>query len=175
MKLDHYLFIEKLSEDIKHKIKKNKNVNIIYLNELWDKTKLLILNEIKNYCKKHKINFFIINNLSIATKFKANGIFITSANRRILFSSFLKKEFKIIGSCHNQLEYFKKLQQKCEIVTLSPIFCTEKYSKNKIMGLIRFNLISLEWKIKLCALGGIKNYNIKKVFLTKARSVGYKI
>jgi thiamine monophosphate synthase len=175
MQLEHYLFIEKLDDNIKHKIKKNKNVNIIYLNELWDKTKLTTLNEIKNYCKKYKRNFFIINNFSIATKFKANGIFITSTNRSVLFSSFLKKGFKIIGSCHNQLEYFKKLQQKCEIVTLSPIFYTKKYSKNKIMGLIRFNLISLGWKIKLCALGGIKNYNIKKILLTKAQSVGYKI
>ena len=73
------------------------------------------------------------------------------------------------------MEFFTKYNQGCEEVTLSPLFFNIKYSKTKILGPIKFNLISQNWKIKICALGGINDKNFKKVKLTKSRSIGYKI
>jgi 2-keto-3-deoxy-6-phosphogluconate aldolase len=57
---------------------------------------------------------------------------------------------------------------------LSPIFYNNKYSLNKILSPVKFNLISLNWKTDVCALGGISNNNIKKLKITKVKSIGIK-
>jgi thiamine-phosphate pyrophosphorylase len=123
--------------------------------------------EIQNFCQKNKIPFYIIDNYKIALKVKAQGIFISSGNKRMIPNLFLYKKFKIIGSAHNQLEYFFKKKQQCETITLSPIFFNPKYSKNKALNPIKFNLISKDWNANLCALGGILDENIRKINLTK--------
>jgi thiamine monophosphate synthase len=78
-----------------------------------------------------------------------------------------------MGSAHNQLEYYFKKMQQCRTVTLSPLFFNPKYSVNKILGVVKFNLISKMWNISLCALGGIAEKNINKINLTRATSVAF--
>jgi thiamine monophosphate synthase len=56
---------------------------------------------------------------------------------------------------------------------LSPVFFTPKYSRNKILGIIKFNLITLNWSVKLCALGGINLDNLKKIQMSKACSIAF--
>jgi hypothetical protein len=56
---------------------------------------------------------------------------------------------------------------------LSPIFYNHKYSQNKILNVCKFNLISLNWKNKICALGGITKNNLKKIKMTKAGAIGF--
>jgi hypothetical protein len=63
--------------------------------------------------------------------------------------------------------------QKCETIALSPLFFNPKYSKNKILGPIKFNLVSKIWNTNLCALGGVTKKNIKKINLTKASSFSF--
>lgn len=172
MRLKHYIFTEKLTPFLE---KKSKFVNIIYNSNFEDKDKFINFLNLNYYCKKKKIPIFVLNNTKIAIKYKLNGIFLTSDNKRFTLTPHIKKKFKIIGSCHNQMEFFTKYHQGCGKVTLSPLFFNIKYSKTKILGPTKFNLISLNWKIKLCALGGINDNNIKKVQLTKSRSIGYKI
>jgi thiamine-phosphate pyrophosphorylase len=88
-------------------------------------------------------------------------------------SEFFLKKFHIIGSAHNQLEYYFKKKQKCETIALSPVFFNPKYSANRILGIVKFNLISKMLITNLCALGGITEKNIKKINLTKASSVAF--
>ena len=57
---------------------------------------------------------------------------------------------------------------------LSPLFYNEKYSKNRILNTSKFNLMSLNWKIDLCALGGINIKNLKKIKLTKVKIISFK-
>jgi 2-keto-3-deoxy-6-phosphogluconate aldolase len=57
---------------------------------------------------------------------------------------------------------------------LSPIFYNNKYSQNQILNPIKFNLLSLNWKTAVCALGGISNRNINKLKITKTKTVGIK-
>jgi len=172
-KLKKYIFIQNLNEEIKKNIKKLSNVRIIINNIDFNEISLRQILEIQNFCQKNKIPFFIIDNYKIALKFKAQGIFISSSNKKMLLKPFLNKKFKIIGSCHNQLEYFFKKRQQCETITLSPIFFNPKYSKNRILNPIRFNLISKNWNTNLCALGGILGGNIKKISLTKVSSIAF--
>jgi thiamine-phosphate pyrophosphorylase len=82
-------------------------------------------------------------------------------------------DFLIVGTAHNQLEYYFKKRQNCKIISLSPIFYNPKFSKNKILGPIKFNLISQIWNADLCALGGINQTNIKKINITKASTIAY--
>jgi hypothetical protein len=57
---------------------------------------------------------------------------------------------------------------------LSPLFHNQKYSKNKILGPIKFNLITKNWKAEICALGGINQTNIKKInLLQNVTSIGF--
>ncbi len=78
-----------------------------------------------------------------------------------------------MGSAHNQLEYYFKKMQQCKTITLSPLFFNPKYSANKILSVVKFNLISTMWKVNLCALGGITKKNIKLINLTNASSVAF--
>jgi len=172
-KLKKYIFIQNLNEEIKKNIKKLFNVEIIINNIDFSEISLKRFLEIQNFCQKNKIPFYIIDNYKIALKLKAQGIFISSDNKRIIPNLFLYKKFKIIGSAHNQLEYFFKKRQQCETITLSPIFFNPKYSKNKVLNPIKFNLISKDWNANLCALGGILDENIRKINLTKVSSIAF--
>jgi thiamine-phosphate pyrophosphorylase len=172
-KLKKYIFIKDLNEEIKKNIKKLCNVEIIINNIDFSEVSLKRFLEIQNFCQKNKIPFYIIDNYKIALKLKAQGIFISSDNKRMIPNLFLYKKFKIIGSAHNQLEYFFKKRQQCETITLSPIFFNPKYSKNKVLNPIKFNLISKDWNANLCALGGILDENIRKINLTKVSSIAF--
>lgn len=57
---------------------------------------------------------------------------------------------------------------------LSPIFSNIKYTENKLLGILKFNLMSINWKIKICALGGVNKKNLQKIKNTKARYVASK-
>ena len=116
--------------------------------------------KLSSYCNKEKFKFYISNNLRIAIKFKTDGIYIPSFNKRITLSkASLSKDFKIIGSAHNQMEIKKKIDQKCEAIFLSPVFRIEK--SRKYLGVCRFGLITSKYKNKFIALGGIRKKNIK--------------
>jgi hypothetical protein len=62
------------------------------------------------------------------------------------------KSKTLIGLAHNQIEYYFKEKQGCDIVMLSPLFFNKKYSTNEILGTTRFNLITKNWKTKVGAL-----------------------
>jgi hypothetical protein len=68
----------------------------------------------------------------------------------------------------------QKIKQKCHLLMLSPLFFNEKYSKNKILNISRFNHKALNWNIKLCALGGVDSKTLKKIKLTKCVAFGFK-
>ena len=168
-KLDYYIFIEELNEIIVR--------NLIKLKQ--KKIKIYIICSEKNYLiiskfsKKNKIPLYFINNLRLAIQYKAEGIFLTSSNKS-LKNNIKQTKLKVIGSAHNQFEYTIKKRQRCSIIMLSPIFYNIKYSPNKILSPIKFNLIALNWDSKICALGGINNKNIKLINLTKSKSIGVK-
>jgi thiamine-phosphate pyrophosphorylase len=126
------------------------------------------------FAKKNRIPFLIKNDFQKSVKYKANGVFISSNNKKITKPILLKKNFFIIGGAHNQLEYTQKLNQKCQLLMLSPLFFNEKYSKNRILNILKFNSRSIQWKINLCALSGINSKTLKKVKLTKCVAIAFK-
>ena len=170
----HYVFLEEINNLIKENLVKFNNINIIIDVNEKDKKGLENQFSIIKFAKKNKIPFLLKNDFQKCIKYNASGIFIDANYKKLTKPILLKKSFYIIGSIHNQLEYMQKIKQKCHLLMLSPLFFNEKYSKNKILNILRFNHKALNWNIKLCALGGINSKTLKKIKLTKCVAIGFK-
>jgi hypothetical protein len=59
------------------------------------------------------------------------------------------------------------------MILLSPLFYNKKYSQNMILNVCKFNLISIHWKEKICALGGINLNNLKKLNMTRSSAAAF--
>ena len=99
----------------------NINIGIIYRNYN-DTRREIELIKISKACKKKKYQLFVSNDIKLALKVRADGIYIPSFNRTKKFFNLEKKNFKILGSAHNQKEIREKILQKCQTIFLSPIF-----------------------------------------------------
>ena len=170
-----YIFIDSFNSLIKEKIQKIKNIiGIIYENQLIPSENFF---KIKKFCKRNKIKLYILDDYRKVIKYKLNGLVISGYNKTISNVrniQFKKDNIEILGKAHNQLEFYQKKKQSCSTIFLSPIFITNKYSKNKVLGISKFNLISLNWNSHLIALGGVKMSNFKKIKMTKSVAVGIK-
>jgi thiamine monophosphate synthase len=173
-RFEYFIFCDNLNKEIKEKIIKFKNINFIYYNENNDYLLSKTL-EIQKFCKNNKINFFIIDNYKLGIKIGSNGVYLSSLNKSKKFLNFFNYKFRIIGSAHNQIEYFHKKQQGCSLVMISPLFYTKKYSQNKILGPIRINLITKNWRTRIGALGGVSPVNYNKIKLLNSINIlGFK-
>ena len=168
-----YYFINKISEITISIISEFKNIYLIYLNNNNTLLNLLDLTNIKKFCNKNNIKFYVTDNIRLAIKIGANGIYLTKDYNRMLHNFNYKKEFTILGSVHNQLEYFKKNNQKCEKFFLSPIFYNKKYSINRILGVLKFKLISKDWKNDVIPLAGINHKNVKRSALVNGKYIAF--
>ena len=147
----------------------NINMGVIYRNYNHPKRETE-LNKIAKACRKNRFLLFVANDIKLALKVRADGIYIPSFNKTKKFHNHEKKNLIIIGSAHNQKEINEKISQKCKGIFLSPIFYVKK-SKN-FMGTYKFNNLSLANKINIFALGGINENNIKKLKLLHIKGFG---
>ena len=167
-KIKYFYFIENFNLKELEKIKKNQNLHIIYYYTKDSNFKDIL--SLQSYSRKNRIKFYISNYSDKFSNIKISGIHIPSTNKKKVFN--LKNGFEIIGTAHNQIEFYIKKNQGCNIIFLSPIFKTQKYSDNKILGINRFKLMSKYWKIPILALGGIKEKNYYKLGSLKIQGVG---
>ena len=145
------------------------NIGIIYRNYNDSKREVELI-KIAKACKKNRYQLFVSNDVRLALKFKADGIYIPSFNKTKQFSNLEKKNFTILGSAHNQKEIQKKISQNCNAVFLSPVFYVKK--SKKFLGLHKFNYLSYVNKINILALGGICENNIHKLKLLDIKGFG---
>ena len=140
----------------------DKQTIIIYRNyssKKIDKTKIL---KFKSYCKKKGLKFYLSNNIKLAVKLNLDGAYIPSFNKKFdHLSYYYKKNFEIIGSAHNNKEIKIKQKQSVKIIFLSSLF---KKNKN-YLGINKFKLLSKLTYLKVIALGGVSNINLKKLKL----------
>ena len=171
-KYHNYIFLNEINDQLSVRIKKIKNVSIIYYIDDFQLFNENNCKRIRNFCKKINAPFYVVNSINNVVKYKATGIYIKADNKRIILKKYNK--IKIIGSAHNNLEYFFKKNQNCNMIMLSPLFYNKKYSNNNILGTAKFRLISKDWKIDVCALGGINKTNINKVKLIKTKNIAFR-
>lgn len=169
----HYVFLDQINKLIAENLLKFNDISIIINVNNNDKNSLENENNVINFAKRNKIPFLFKNNIRKCFKFNSDGIFIEATNKETIKPTLFKKDFVIIGTVHNQLEYYFKKRQNCKIIALSPIFYNPKFSKNKTLGPVKFNLISKMWNANLCALGGINETNIKKINITNSSAVAF--
>ena len=162
-----YHFIETFNKEEISKL--NNKINLIfrnysqYFNEQFYR-------ELVNFCKKRKQKIFISNNIKIAKLCKFDGVYIPAFNKNLNYKNFsFYKDFKIIGSAHNNKEVLIKLNQNCEEIFVSPIFLSKK--NKSFLGISKFNKINLSNKKKIIALGGINQKNVNLIKLTKAKGI----
>ena len=162
-----FIFIDKYNSEIF----KNKNINlgIVYRNYK-DENRENQLIRIAEACKKSRYQLFVSNDLKLAYKFKADGIYIPSFNKSKKFLNLEKRNIKIIGSAHSQKEIHKKIEQNCKAIFLSPLFYTKK--TKYYLNLYKFNYLSLLNKTNILALGGISENNIRKLKLLSIKGFG---
>ena len=116
--------------------------------------------QIRNYCRKKRIKFYISNNIKLSLNLKLDGAYIPSFNRSYRHLSYsFKNNFDLIGSAHNIKEIKTKENQKVNSLFLSSLF---KKNKN-YLGIRKFNIISKLTKKRVVALGGISKNNIRKL------------
>lgn len=166
-----YFFTNSVNKILEKNILKFTGINII-CKDLKEELKFSNLLKIKSFCKRNNLKFYIADNFKLAIKLNADGIYISSWNK-IIYPLY-KSKFEFIGAVHHQKDFYYKLKQRCTKITLSPLFLNSKYSVNKILGTIKFNLLSKYFgKCEIIALGGINSKNLRKVYLTKSAGVGF--
>jgi thiamine monophosphate synthase len=167
-KFKYYYFINNFNPLELKKIYNNKNLFLIYYDT--KQSNIEDIYKIKNFAKKNKIKLYISNYNHKFSNIKIDGIHIPSSNKKRILN--LKKGLDIIGTAHNQLEFYFKKKQGCSKIFLSPLFKTKKYSDNKILNTNKFRLMSREWLIAKLALAGIKKKNFYKLKDLEIQGVG---
>ena len=155
-----YYFINKF--DTNNINQQDKQTVIIYRNYSTKIVNRLLILEIRNYCKKKKLKFFISNNIKLAMSLNLDGVYLPSFNQNFNHLEYsFKKNFVIIGSAHNNKEI--KIKEKQGV---SAIFLSSLFKKNKnYLGLNKFKLLSKLTTKKIIPLGGISDQNLNKLRL----------
>ena len=155
-----YYFINKLNT--KNIDKLDNLTTVIYRNYSVKNIDKKLIIEIKKYCKKKRIKFYLANNINLAINLNLDGAYIPSFNRDFKHLNYsLKKNFEVIGSAHNLSEIKIKELQGVKKIVLSSLF---KKNKN-YLGINKLKLLSKFTKKKAIVLGGISKKNIKKIKL----------
>ena len=160
--LKKYYFINEFNRN--HLINLNKNISFIWRNK--DKeTSIKTLIKLRDFCKKNQRYFYISNDIKLARKVNADGVYISSTNKNLNLRTInFKKKFKILGSAHNLKEIKIKELQNTEEIFLSPLF---KKKINQKLNIYRYLKLRETTKMNDISLGGINSKNLKKLKLIK--------
>ena len=167
----YYIYIENLRSINLDLIKKKSKFNLIYRNNLKKENADKIISFVK-LCKKKYIKFFVANDVSLALKVGANGVYLSSYNKALLKKNKeVGRKFEIIGSAHNFKEISIKRKQGCKKVILSRLFKTDYKNKRSFYGTTRFNLLTKNYDNDFVALGGIRSNNLMKLKMLNCEGV----
>ena len=147
----------------------NTNIGVVYRNYNNPKRETELI-KIAKACKKKRYQLFVSNDIKLALKVRADGIYIPSFNKTKKFLNLEMKNITILGSAHNQKEIREKILQQCRAIFLSPIFYVEK-SLN-FLNVYKFNYLSRSSKANILALGGITEHNVHKLKLLHIKGFG---
>jgi thiamine monophosphate synthase len=163
IKNNYYLYIDNTHSIDLDAHRKNNKISIIYRNngvaEGYTK-----LDKFRKKCRVKKFKFYVANDYNIAKYFKADGLYLSSYNKKIYPS----QSRNLIGSAHNYKEIYQKIKQGCNTIILSRLFKTSYKNKKNDIGIVKFNLIVKNYLTKIAPLGGINNNNLLKLNLVNS-------
>jgi thiamine-phosphate pyrophosphorylase len=167
IKSNYYLYIENTKNIDLNYIRKNKKISIIYRNH-HSKEDIPEIYRFRKRCRTKGFKFYIANNIKLLKKTKADGLYVSSFNKKI----YLNKNIKIIGSAHTFREIDEKIKQGCKTIFLSRLFKTFYKDKKKNLGLVKFNLIRKQYNVDIIPLGGIRGHNLNKLNVVNSNGLG---
>lgn len=91
-----YYFIDNINSETKLLIKKFKKISLIYLNN-GTSNKIENLYNIKEFCRKNKINLYVGDDFKLAIKIRANGLYLTENNKTMNHRINQKKILSILA------------------------------------------------------------------------------
>jgi len=163
IKNNYYLYIENTMSINIDCIRKNKKISIIYRNNR-SQENFQKLYKFRQKCRLKKFKFYVANNYQLAKFCKADGLYLSSYNKR----KYPVYGLHLIGSAHNFKEIYEKKKQGCNTIVLSRLFKTSYKNKKSYFGVIQFNLIKKNYLINLVPLGGINSANLLKLNLVNS-------
>ena len=124
--------------------------------------------QFRQKCKLKAIKFYVANDFKLASLLNADGIYLSSYNKKLKFLSYKKPKFDIIGSAHNHKEISLKIKQGCTSILFSKLFVVNYDKNSPYLGVVKFNTFLKNSK-KLVPLGGIniKNLNQLKIIFSE--------
>ena len=162
-----FIFLDRYNNQIFEN--NNTDIGIIYRNYN-DPKRIIELVKIAKACKKNRYRLFVANDIKLALKVRADGIYIPSFNKTKKFINLEMRNLIILGSAHNQKEIHEKISQKCRAIFLSPVFYVEK--SQSYLDIYKFNYLTYASKVNFLALGGITRNNIRKLRLLHINGFG---
>ena len=162
-----FIFVDRYNNQIFEN--NNTDIGIIYRNYN-DPKRIIELVKIAKACKKNRYLLFVANDIKLALKVRADGIYIPSFNKTKKFINLEMRNLIILGSAHNQKEIHEKISQKCRAIFLSPVFYVEK--SQSYLDIYKFNYLTYASKVNFLALGGITRNNIRKLRLLHINGFG---
>ena len=162
-----FIFVDRYNNQIFEN--NNTDIGIIYRNYN-DPKRIIELVKIAKACKKNRYRLFVANDIKLALKVRADGIYIPSFNKTKKFINLEMRNLIILGSAHNQKEIHEKITQKCRAIFLSPVFYVEK--SQSYLDIYKFNYLTYASKVNFLALGGITRNNIRKLRLLHINGFG---
>jgi len=165
IKKNYYLYIDNTESINLDLLKRPYKYIVIYRNSLMNEDIKKLIN-FKKKCSSKKIKFYIANHYNLAKKCKADGLYLSSHNKKIYLN------INVIGAGHNYKEINQKIKQGCRIVLLSRLFDTNYKNKKGFYGILKFNLIARNHNFNpsIVPLGGIRGNNLLKINLVYANS-----
>ena len=166
-KKKYYFLIESIKDINLENLKKRNKFAIIYRNQtnLEKKEDLL---RFRKKCRSKAINFYIANDLNLATELFSDGIYLSAHNRSFKALSYKSSKFQVIGSAHSQKEIFLKKKQGCVFIIFSKLFLVNYNKSAPYLGLIKFNNLLKIYK-NLIPLGGINLNNLNSLNLVMCK------
>ena len=165
----YYLIIENSRDLNLSIIKLRKKFCIIYRNNK-SKENFNSLLKFREKCSCKSIDFFVANDLKLFKRLKADGLYVSAYNKDLSVRKFKFNRAKIIGSAHNLKEIKLKLLQGCSDIIFSRLYKTAYDYKQDFLGIVKFNLKIISYKLSLIPLGGINNKNFTNLRLVKSDS-----
>ena len=133
------------------------------------KNKILIGRKIKLICKKYKVKFLVNDDPLLTKTLNADGCHLGQKDINI---SEAKKIIgnKIIGiTCHNSIKLAKAaIKEKASYIAFGAFFLTKTKNVNYRATTKVLNKAKKLTKTPIVAIGGINNYNYKKLLLNNA-------
>ena len=131
--------------------------------------KILIGRKIKLICKKHKVKFLVNDDPFLTKTLNADGCHLGQKDTNI------RETKKIIGNkiigitCHNSIKLAKAaIKEKASYIAFGAFFSTKTKNVNYRATTKVLNKAKKLTKTPIVAIGGINNYNYKKLLLNNA-------